>query len=47
MTILLNIIKPYKSQFDFTHQGEYIQYLKDYNFKPFALSLHQRGVKNL
>jgi DNA helicase-4 len=31
----LNYLKPPKSQFDFDNQGEYIQYLKDQNFRTY------------
>ena len=36
----LNYIRPYKSQFEFKTQGEYIQYLKDYNWMPYNNSLN-------
>jgi DNA helicase-4 len=32
-----NFLKPAKSQFDFDNQGDYIQYLKDQNFRSYKL----------
>lgn len=32
-----NFLKPEKSQFDFDNQGDYVQYLKDQNFKSYKL----------
>lgn len=32
-----NFLKPSKSQFDFDNQGDYIQYLKDQNFRSYKL----------
>ena len=32
-----NFLKPEKSQFDFDSQGDYVQYLKDQNFKSYKL----------
>jgi DNA helicase IV len=39
-----NYLKPVKSQFDFKDQGEYIQYLKDQNFKTYkAKGINRNG----
>lgn len=35
--------KPYRSQFEFENKGEYIQYLKDYNFKRFIKEPNKRN----
>jgi DNA helicase-4 len=32
-----DFLKPIKSQFEFDNQGDYIQYIKDHNFKPYKL----------
>lgn len=39
-----DFLKPIKSQFDFDNQGDYIQYLKDQNFKSYKLrEIQSRG----
>lgn len=38
-TYFTDLLKPYKSEFDFQDQGAYIQYIKDHNVKPYKLTL--------
>lgn len=41
----LNYLKQPKSQFDFENQGEYIQYLKDQNFRTYkSIQLNHKGI---
>jgi DNA helicase-4 len=41
----LNYLKPPKSQFDFENQGEYIQYLKDQNFRSYKpIRVKNKGI---
>ena len=39
-------LKPYKSQFDFENQGDYIQHLRNYNFKPYFLPENKIATYN-
>lgn len=47
-TYFLDYLKIYKPQFEFKTQGEYIQYLKDFNFKPYKkILIDKKGLQSL
>jgi DNA helicase-4 len=43
-----DLLKPYRSEFEFENQGEYIQYLKDQNVRPYKeVPNNLKGIKTI